>query len=111
MSNTDTTDLKSLPSTQEQGAMKLDMSQGETTVKLDEMGPLVVNTDGTLSRITNWHQLNEHGTILFTCHSNLRANPNINNNSERANLTNMVLKRNADRLAKLQDQQLNGNSV
>lgn len=28
-------------------------------VKLDHLGPLVVNTDGTLARITNWAQMTE----------------------------------------------------
>jgi len=35
------------------------MSTGGNTVKLDHMGPLVVNKDGTLSRITNWAQMSE----------------------------------------------------
>jgi hypothetical protein len=33
------------------------MSSGSTTVKLDHMGPLVVNKDGTLSRISNWSDM------------------------------------------------------
>jgi len=28
-------------------------------VKLDELGPMVVNTDGTLSRIANWTQMTD----------------------------------------------------
>jgi hypothetical protein len=35
------------------------MSTGGNTVKLDHMGPLVVNKDGTLSRITNWTQMSD----------------------------------------------------
>ncbi|KAH9990859.1 hypothetical protein BJV77DRAFT_919921, partial [Russula vinacea] len=35
-------------------AVKLDVSQGSASVKYDALGPLVVNNDGTLSRITNW---------------------------------------------------------
>jgi hypothetical protein len=35
----------------------IDMSTGGSTVKLDHMGPLVVNKDGTLSRISNWAQM------------------------------------------------------
>jgi hypothetical protein len=35
------------------------MSTGGSTVKLDHMGPLVVNKDGTLSRITNWTQMSD----------------------------------------------------
>ena len=38
---------------------KLDMSSGGSTVKLDHMGPLVVNKDGTLSRISNWGEMSE----------------------------------------------------
>jgi hypothetical protein len=37
----------------------IDMSNGGSTVKLDHMGPLVVNKDGTLSRITNWTAMSE----------------------------------------------------
>jgi hypothetical protein len=35
------------------------MSTGGSTVKLDHMGPLVVNKDGTLSRINNWGEMSE----------------------------------------------------
>lgn len=35
------------------------MSTGANTVKLDHMGPLVVNKDGTLSRIANWEAMAE----------------------------------------------------
>jgi hypothetical protein len=35
----------------------IDMSTGGSTVKLDHMGPLVVNKDGTLSRISNWAEM------------------------------------------------------
>lgn len=35
------------------------MSNGGSTVKLDHVGPLVVNKDGTLSRITNWAEMSE----------------------------------------------------
>lgn len=38
---------------------KLDMSSGGGTVKLDHLGPLVVNKDGTLSRIANWEQMTD----------------------------------------------------
>ncbi|KAI5357588.1 hypothetical protein Slin15195_G039480 [Septoria linicola] len=40
-------------------ATKLDMSSGSDTVKLDHLGPLVVNKDGSLSRISNWEQMTE----------------------------------------------------
>jgi len=31
----------------------------QTTVKLDALGPLVVNSDGTLSRIANWADMTD----------------------------------------------------
>jgi hypothetical protein len=40
-------------------ATQIDMSNGGSTVKLDHLGPLVVNKDGTLSRIANWEQMAE----------------------------------------------------
>ncbi|KZT39765.1 hypothetical protein SISSUDRAFT_984355 [Sistotremastrum suecicum HHB10207 ss-3] len=30
-----------------------------STLKLDELGPMVVNSDGTLSRIANWKEMSE----------------------------------------------------
>lgn len=39
-------------------AIKLDLSSGEG-VKLDALGPMVVNTDGSLSRIANWDRMAE----------------------------------------------------
>jgi hypothetical protein len=35
------------------------MSNGNTTVSLDHLGPMVVNVDGTLSRISNWDKMLE----------------------------------------------------
>lgn len=35
----------------------LDMSSGNASVKLDHLGPMVVNVDGTLSRISNWEKM------------------------------------------------------
>lgn len=40
------------------GAITLDCSTGEA-VKLDHLGPVVVNSDGTLSRIANWSEMTE----------------------------------------------------
>ncbi|KAJ6542753.1 hypothetical protein B0H19DRAFT_1171774 [Mycena capillaripes] len=43
-----------------EAASKGDVPQlhpGGAAVKLDDLGPLVVNSDGTLSRIANWHTL------------------------------------------------------
>ncbi|KAJ3302498.1 hypothetical protein HDV03_004921 [Kappamyces sp. JEL0829] len=51
-----------------------------TNLRLDELGPVVVNEDGTLSRITNWHQLSE---------------------SEQKNTMRVLAKRNQQRLGKL----------
>lgn len=39
-------------------AIELDVSTGNA-VKLDHLGPMVVNRDGTLSRIGNWEQMTE----------------------------------------------------
>ncbi|KAL7937539.1 hypothetical protein V8C35DRAFT_292762 [Trichoderma chlorosporum] len=35
----------------------LDVSGSGTTVKLDALGPMVVNVDGTMSRISNWDKM------------------------------------------------------
>lgn len=45
------------PPSEEEAAMKLGMSSGSDTIKLDHLGPLVVNKDGSLSRISNWEQM------------------------------------------------------
>jgi hypothetical protein len=47
------------PSDKDGDATKIDMSKGGNTVKLDHLGPLVVNRDGTLSRISNWTEMSE----------------------------------------------------
>ncbi|KAJ5787376.1 hypothetical protein N7457_002366 [Penicillium paradoxum] len=44
---------------QSEGGIKLDMSGGGTEVKLDHLGPMVVNVDGTLSQIGNWQQMTD----------------------------------------------------
>lgn len=41
------------------GGIEIDMSGGGTEVKLDHLGPMVVNVDGTLSQIGNWQQMTE----------------------------------------------------
>lgn len=38
---------------------KLDLSSGQDTVSLDHLGPVVVNVDGSLARISNWQQMAE----------------------------------------------------
>ncbi|CAG8157411.1 unnamed protein product [Penicillium salamii] len=66
MSDTPKTKPLSLPesdgtsnSVQGSGGIKLDMSSGGTEVKLDHLGPMVVNVDGTLSQIGNWAQMTD----------------------------------------------------
>ncbi|GAB7351303.1 hypothetical protein MBLNU459_g1718t1 [Dothideomycetes sp. NU459] len=39
-------------------AKTLDVGSGQS-VTLDHLGPMVVNTDGTLSRINNWNQMTD----------------------------------------------------
>lgn len=49
-----------LPSSESSGDKKLDVSaEGGSTVTLDHLGPMVVNVDGTMSRISNWDQMAE----------------------------------------------------
>lgn len=38
---------------------QLDLANGGQTVKLDSLGPMVVNVDGSLSRISNWDKMTE----------------------------------------------------
>ncbi|KAF8930618.1 hypothetical protein BGZ47_000480 [Haplosporangium gracile] len=49
-------------------------------IKLDLLGPIVVNENGTMSRIENWHEMAD---------------------IEKANVRRILLKRNATRLARL----------
>jgi hypothetical protein len=60
----------------------LDVSGSGTTVKLDALGPLVVNVDGTMSRISNWDKMAE---------------------IERENTLRIIGKRNQQRLAALKE--------
>jgi hypothetical protein len=46
-----------LPAAPSDGTTQLDMSNGGTTVSLDHLGPMVVNVDGTMSRISNWDKM------------------------------------------------------
>lgn len=53
---------RALPAPGDEGTtttMTLDVSGGGTTVKLDALGPVVVNTDGTVARVSNWAQMTE----------------------------------------------------
>ncbi|KAF2875903.1 hypothetical protein BDV95DRAFT_457914, partial [Massariosphaeria phaeospora] len=47
-----------LPAPSDAKPVQLDVSSGES-VKLDHLGPLVVNRDGSLSHIGNWEQMSE----------------------------------------------------
>lgn len=51
--------LPEAPSSSSADTNKLDLSSGSSSVKLDHLGPLVVNQDGSLSRIANWEQMTE----------------------------------------------------
>lgn len=55
----------------------------ENCVKIDQFGPIVLNVDGTMGRISNWHQMSE---------------------SEQANAARMVCKRNKSRAKALREQ-------
>ncbi|KAI8974050.1 hypothetical protein BDB01DRAFT_854009 [Pilobolus umbonatus] len=70
----------SLPSTAEE-TIQVGVND---TFKLQEMGPVVINSDGSMSRINNWHEMND---------------------IERANVNRILLKRNRERLAELKAQQ------
>lgn len=57
-SNPPVADDHLLPATSSKSdAVTLDVSQSAASVKYDALGPLVVNSDGTLSRITNWPEM------------------------------------------------------
>lgn len=64
-SNTPQQEQLYLPETEscgdgQQNPQRLDLSaKGGSTVSLDHLGPMVVNVDGTLSRIGNWEQMTE----------------------------------------------------
>ncbi|TFB05109.1 hypothetical protein CCMA1212_003037 [Trichoderma ghanense] len=60
----------------------LDVSGSGSTVKLDALGPLVVNADGTMSRIANWDKMAD---------------------IERENTLRILGKRNQERLAALRE--------
>jgi hypothetical protein len=48
-----------LPSASDSTEKKLDVNGQGTTVSLDHLGPIVVNQDGTMSRISNWDKMTE----------------------------------------------------
>lgn len=74
-------DVLALPAA-EDAATRVEV--GGAPVKLDHLGPVVVNTDGTLSRITNWVDMTE---------------------AERARTTKIITKRNEKRLKALRSRE------
>jgi hypothetical protein len=66
------------------------VEQRSQTVSMDQLGPIVVNTDGTMQRITNWDKMTE---------------------AEQANVMRVLSKRNAQRLAALQQKQDSDNKA
>ncbi|KAK2589942.1 hypothetical protein QQS21_012376 [Conoideocrella luteorostrata] len=56
-SATATAPEKALPAPGQDDTTTLDVSGDGSTVKLDHLGPLVVNVDGTMSRIGNWVEM------------------------------------------------------
>jgi hypothetical protein len=72
-------DIYLLPPPGGDKTQKLDVGSG-TSVAMDHLGPVVVNTDGTLSRISNWASMSP---------------------SEQALTAKRIAARNQDRLAKL----------
>ncbi|KAJ8595022.1 hypothetical protein M405DRAFT_783863 [Rhizopogon salebrosus TDB-379] len=70
------------PSSNDVSARQVPLGSSET-VKLDNLGPLVVNSDGTLSRVANWENMTEQ---------------------ERERATRVLAARNRTRLAKQAEQ-------
>jgi hypothetical protein len=46
-----------LPAAPHNSTTQLDISSGDVSIKLDHLGPMVVNVDGTMSRISNWDKM------------------------------------------------------
>ncbi|PMD12125.1 hypothetical protein NA56DRAFT_37459 [Hyaloscypha hepaticicola] len=58
--STDSTTPKkalALPAASHNSTTQLDISNGDASIKLDHLGPMVVNVDGTMSRISNWDKM------------------------------------------------------
>ncbi|KAK2742267.1 hypothetical protein FQN55_007936 [Onygenales sp. PD_40] len=68
-------------------ARQLDMSSGGATMSFGELGPVVVNVDGSLSRVGNWGAMSE---------------------IERANTLRILGKRNQERLRVLREREAEG---
>ncbi|KAF7731235.1 hypothetical protein EC973_000651 [Apophysomyces ossiformis] len=73
--------LLALPSTAEETVQTVGVNDN---YKLKELGPVVVNEDGSLSRINNWHEMSD---------------------IEKSNVNRILLKRNRERLQRLKEKQ------
>ncbi|KAF8850365.1 hypothetical protein BDZ45DRAFT_602957 [Acephala macrosclerotiorum] len=82
--------LLALPEAPHNSTTQLDMSNGSTTVKLDHLGPVVVNVDGTMSRISNWDKMAD---------------------IEKKNTLRIISKRNNERLAVLKAKDAEGKAA
>ncbi|GAA5991529.1 hypothetical protein JCM11641_000195 [Rhodosporidiobolus odoratus] len=51
--------LPAPPESKDDEPLKLDVSTGESVSLFDRLGPTVVNSDGTLSRISNWSEMGD----------------------------------------------------
>lgn len=58
-STTASTTPQGLPAPGQGEPITLDVSGGGATVKLSDLGPLVVNVDGTVARINNWREMTD----------------------------------------------------
>jgi hypothetical protein len=73
---------------QAEGDSAMQLTLGQRVSLEEELGPLVVNTDGTVGRISNWKQMTE---------------------GERASVLRVLGKRNKERLETLKEQSLKPN--
>ncbi|SAM08697.1 hypothetical protein [Absidia glauca] len=80
MSSNDTKPMLALPACAEETVEQIGV---DDTYKLKELGPVVVNADGTLSRINNWKDMAD---------------------IEKTNVNRILLKRNRQRLEQLKAQ-------
>ncbi|EDU44155.1 conserved hypothetical protein [Pyrenophora tritici-repentis Pt-1C-BFP] len=66
--------LPPLPTDLDPTTITTTLPVGGDAVKLDKLGPLVVNKDGTLSRIANWEQMADierANTLRILCKRNM----------------------------------------
>jgi hypothetical protein len=79
-SNSPKKETLALPSTEDVDNSAPKELQIDQTIKLEELGPMVVNEDGTMSRVNNWSEMTEF---------------------EKKSFNRLILKRNKERLEKL----------